>query len=197
MYGLGVHQSLLRGAATSRRWDSWKSVLVARLCWIFLLHAGFPCYSRRLLPSEGGSEHAHKSMALDEKNLAGVGPVGARWYFCLGRDRAGRAISVRAAGSDDRGEAGTRTKLALLMQTTTDSESSKVGDRVEFQLARPRDGQKSNRVTCRFSGHRARNESAARGKEQLQTRSCGLENGPDDRAGRDQGGTGVPAPTPQ
>ena len=28
-------------------------------------------------------------------------------------------------------------KLALLMQTTTDSKSSKVGDRVEFQLARP------------------------------------------------------------
>jgi hypothetical protein len=28
-------------------------------------------------------------------------------------------------------------KLTLLMHTTTDSESSKVGDRVEFQLARP------------------------------------------------------------
>ena len=136
-------------------------------------------------------------MALDEKNLAGVGPVGARWYFCLGRDRAGRAISVRAAGSDDRGEAGTRTEAGAFNADHNRFEILEGGRPSGVPTGPARDGQKSNRVTCRFDSHRARNESAARGKEQLQTRSCGLENGPDDRAGRDQGGTGVPAPTLQ
>src|SRR5580704_16740036 len=116
-------------------------------------------------------------MALDEKNLAGVGPVGAGWYFFLGHDGAGRAISVRAAGSDDHGKAGTRAESGAFHADDNRFGILEGGRPRGVPTGPGRDDRKSNRITCRFGGHGARDESAARGKEQLQTRSRRLENG--------------------